>query len=171
MKRIILAVSLIGLSMSSIACGGGGDATGPDNTVIPPGAMNGLYTGSTSNAEIRVQVAYGVLPGATHICDILASLVDRILCAVAVDNLHGTGSITLRETGEVQTFQFSGLQLFKVVLFFSQPNGVMLNTQFTAAPSEDGQTLSGMIGPKTGAAKSAIFGDSSAITFVRSPGP
>jgi len=168
MKRIIVAVSLIGLQVSSIACGGGRDATGPVDKEIPPGAMHGLYTGSTTNAEIRVQVAYGVLPGATDVCDVLVSVVDRILCAVLVDNLHGTGSITLRETGEVQSFNFSGNQSFRVVLFFSQPNGVMLNTQFVADVPEDGQTLSGMIRPKTGTARSAIFGDSSAITFVRS---
>lgn len=140
---------------------------GPDMK-MPANAVNGLYIGSTSKADIRLQVAYGLLPGATDVCIKYRDVIDIILCGITRENLRGTGSITLRETGEVQAFEFSGLQFTRVVLFFSQPKGVMVDAKLIASPSEDGKTLPGMIAPRSGTPTSAFFGDSTAITFVRS---
>ena len=164
MKRIVLAVSLVGLSLASIACGGG-DSTGPAK--IPPYAVNGLYIGSTPTFDMRLQVAYREDDSA---CDIVPNAADRFFCALGAPNLHGTGSITLRGTGEVQNFEILGLQFLGVGMLFSQPSGVMVDMKLNGSASEDGSTLSGMIGPKTGTATSAVFGDSTAVTFVRSPG-
>src|SRR5688572_13170552 len=110
-----LSVALATLSVAVIACGG--NPTGPK---MPANSMNGLYTGSTSKTDIRLQVAYGEAK-----CD-TGNVADRILCGLFADNLSGSGSVTLRATGETQTFRFSGGQRVQVVLVFSQPAGVMV---------------------------------------------
>jgi hypothetical protein len=164
MRRIVFGVWLIALLMATASCGGG-DSTGP--AAIPPSAINGLYIAATPAFDIRLHVEYRE---DDSMCDTLPSVADRILCSLAAPNLHGTGSITLRGTGEIQTFQLSGLQFIGVVMLFNQPAGVMVDTKLNGTASDDGATLSGMIGPKNGAATSAIFRDSTAVTFVRSPG-
>ena len=164
MKRILLAVTLVGLSMASIACGGG-DSTGP--AAIPPYAVNGLYTGSTPTFDIRLQVEYREDDSE---CVGLPTATDRFLCSLLSENLHGTGSITLRPTGELQNFQFGGVQFGEVYMLFSQPSGVMVDTRLTGTPSDDGSTVSAMIRPKTAGVTSPLFGDSTAVTLVRSPG-
>jgi hypothetical protein len=154
--RKILAFALTGLSMAGIACGK--DSTGPSD------AMNGLYIGSTSKADIRLQAAYGVDP---NLCTGLATAA-RIVCLAFKPNVNGTGSITLRETGEVQSFEFSALQAaVNVGLTFTQQNGVMLDTRLFGSLSSDATTLQATIYPGTGTPKPSIFGDSAAVTFVR----
>ena len=161
--RKILAVVLTGLSMASIACGK--DSTGP--ATIPADAMNGLYIGSTSNADIRLQVAYGVDQSATDARCAQFSGVDRVLCLLFAENLYGTGSITLRETGDVQSFQFAGLQATRVAIIFHQQNGVMAGTELSGSMSSDAATLQATIYPGAGTPRPSFFGDSAAVTFVR----
>ena len=159
MKRIHLAVSLVGLSLAIIACSGG-NSTGP----LPANAMNGLYTGSTDKADVRLQVAYGKDPAKCN----TGNAAERAICDIIADNLYGTGSVTVRATGDVQSFQFSGGQHANVVLVFDQPSGVMLDTWLVGSASTDGKTVSGMLKPTSGRPASSTFGDSTAVTFVRS---
>jgi hypothetical protein len=72
--------------------------------------MHGLYIGSATNADIRLQVTYGIPPGSCS----TGSIADRIICQLLAENLHGNGSITIRATGEVQTFQITGAQALAV---------------------------------------------------------
>jgi hypothetical protein len=160
MKRI-LATALIGMSIATVACKSG-DSTGP----LPANAMNGLYAGSTDKADIRLQVAYGKDPAKCQ----SGNAAERAICDLLADNLYGTGSVTVRATGEVQSFQFAGGQVTNVVLVFDQLSGVMVDTWLVGSASTDGKTVSGMLKPRSGKPASATFGDSTAITFVRSPG-
>lgn len=158
--RKTLNVALATLSIAVIGCGG--NPTGPK---MPANSMNGLYTGSTSKTDIRLQVAYGEDPK----CD-TGNVAERILCGLFADNLSGIGSVTLRATGETQSFQFSGGQRIQVVLVFSQPAGVMVDTWLVGEASSDGKTITGTVSPRNGTPTSITFGDSTAITFVRSSG-
>lgn len=157
--RKILAVALTGLSMASVACGK--DSTGPAS--IRSDAMHGLYMGGTSKADIRLQAAY-VDP--VTLCGGLSGP-DLIRCLFLADNLNGTGSITVRGTGEVQSFQFSGTQAVGIGLTFTQQNGVMLGTRLFGSMSPDGTTLTAYIYSGLGTPKPSIFDDSAAVTFVR----
>ncbi len=152
------AVAFAGLSLASTACG---DSTGPER--IPANAMNGVYLGSLATADIRVQVNY-LVPSARETC----SLKESLFCLFTPDT-QGTGSITLRGTGEVQQFTLSGLQGGgSPFLVFVQPSGVMRGASISSGRmSADGSTLQGYIKPGAEATKPSIFGDSAAITFVR----
>ena len=158
--RKILVLVLMGVSLASVACGK--DTTGPG---IPSNGMNGLYVGSTSNADIRLQVTYGEDKVAT--ANKCGNVAENILCYLLADNLSGTGSITLRQTGEAQSFQIRGGQVIYVVLTFAQPTGVMADVRLVGSMSSDATTLAATITPGAGTPRPSIFGDSVAVTFVR----
>ena len=95
------------------------------------------------------------------------NVTENFLCYLFADNLLGTGSIILRQTGEVQSFQIHGGQAIYVVLSFDQPNGVMSGVRLVGSMSSDATTLAATISPGVGTSKPSIFGDSVAVTFVR----
>jgi hypothetical protein len=152
-------VALVGSCLAAIACAG--DSIGPP--VIPADAVNGSYVGTTSSADIRLQVAY--------IVDLQAcsnrSFAESLLCLAVEDNLTGTGSITVRATGETQSFALTGHQAVAVGISFHQDNGLMLDTRLSGSSSANGATMQATIYPGLATTRPWIFGDSTNVLFVR----
>lgn len=156
MRKRARCIAFIGLFGGSVSCG---NAAGPS---APLNAMVGSYTGSTSKADIRMQVEYGTQGGPCT-----GNLAECLAQDFLQDNLHGSGSITLRATGEAQSFQLTGFEATNVGITFHQDIGVMAGARMYGLPSADGRTVQGFIyaAPLTGG--NAIFGDSVAIALLR----
>lgn len=122
--------------------------------------MTGTYLGSTSKADIRLQVEYG-----TEVC--YGSFADCLVRDFLAENLHGSGTVALRASGEVQTFQLTGFEAVNVGITFHQDAGVMLGARLAGSPSSDGRTVQAFIYAMPSTAGSDIFGDSVAILLSR----
>lgn len=159
-KRLIGVV--FGFSLAGAACG---DPSGPAQN--PPDALNGTYEGSTAEFTIRFTARYGVLPGALEACEKLESI-SRALCLTFPENLQGTGSLTIRSTGEVQQFSFTGLQSINVILSFTPASGIMADVRLTGPISADGASLAATMYKKNENVASPVFGDV-IVPFARIP--
>lgn len=158
MRRAIV-VGVSGFFLASLACG---SSTAPKKT--PPDALQGLYVGTAAAADIRVQVAYGELPSQ---CGGSSDTFGELLCRLLPDNLAGTSSIRVLQTGQLLTSTMRGFQRIAVGMILYPDNAADVKIWVRGTASPDGKTLTGYIGPTAGAPASVIFGDSAAVTLVR----